>query len=189
MRQNLRATRTAAGVAILIVGAFTVTACSDDEPSEPAQSTTSAASSTTPPVVETIIAKGTRPAGEAPIFGDALPNGALPFTSSGELKGDLTGDVEGSGTVTIDETAKTYTLHKTTSTFTGDLVAIGRGSFTFVVSSTATPFGGEVTAKGTVSDGTDDLKGWSGTIVEKYKVSETGEAGPGTYTVTVKTTS
>jgi hypothetical protein len=167
----------ALGMTLVLAAAACSSASGDSTP--PAQP----AASASPPAPITIEATGTIPPAGVPTFGTALADGSLPFTGSYRLNGDLSGTVTGSGTKTIDSVNSTYTQHTTTATYDGTLVGAGRGTLTLVTTIDETKLTDPAEEKGTVSGGTGDLAGLTGTIVMRYSVSTDGQEHDGTYTV------
>jgi len=171
------------GVALVLAVAACSSASGDS--ASPNQSTTST-SSTAPPTTATttIEATGTIPPSGAPTFWPAQADGSLPFTGTYTTEGDLSGTVSGSGTLSIDSAKSTFTQHETTATFDGTLAGVGRGNLTFVTTIPETSITAPtVVESGTVSGGTADLAGLTGTIEMHYAVNADGSEGAGNYIV------
>jgi hypothetical protein len=185
MSHRIRHDRTTArigSVAALGIAMMLATAACSSASGDPASAERAVAPSA---VATTIEATGTIPPSGVPTFGAALADGSLPFTGSYRLDGDLSGTVSGSGTMSVDAVSNTFTQHETTSTFDGTLVGVGRGTLRFVTTIDATKIGAPTEEKGSVTSGTGDLSGLTGTIVMRFAVSTDGSSHDGTYTVTL----
>jgi hypothetical protein len=132
-----------------------------------------------------IVATGTLPPSPAPTFGAPAADGSLPFTATYQMVGDLTGQVTGTGTMTIDNVAKTYTQHETTGTFVGTLRGVGPVTLTFVTTIPTTALTAAARESGSATGSGGKVKGYRGTIVNTFTVEANGP-GAGTYTVKLR---
>ena len=133
-----------------------------------------------------ITAKGTLPRTLPFNVGAALADGSRPFTVAYRMAGDLTGQVTAQGTIILNNAKKTLTRHMT-GKFVGRLKGVGPVTLTFVTTLPATSFTAAATEAGTATGITGKVKGYTGTIVNKFPATAPGgKIGATSYTVTLQ---